>query len=116
MSNLFDLGGKTAIITGSSRGIGKAIAEQMAAHGARVVISSRKETACQDVAEAINQKYGSGTAIAVSANISSKQELQNLVNQTTRIFGDIHIQCATPLPTPIMGRWSKSTMIGLIKS
>ena len=91
MSNLFDLTGKTAIITGSSRGIGKAIAEQLAAHGARVVVSSRKQDACDEVADAINQKHGDGTAIAIAANISSKDELQNLVDQTGKAFGDIHV-------------------------
>ena len=53
---LFDLTGKTAVITGSSRGIGRAIAEQLARHGARVVISSRNQDACEDVANAINEE------------------------------------------------------------
>ena len=67
---LFDLSGKTAVITGSSKGIGKAIAEQMADHGANVVISSRKAGPCDEVAQAINAKHGEGRAIAVPANIS----------------------------------------------
>lgn len=103
MTNLFDLSGKTAIITGSSRGIGKAIAEQMAAHGARVVISSRKVAACVEVADEINAKHGEGTAIAVAANISSKDELQNLVDETTAAFGEIHILVCNAASNPYYG-------------
>ncbi len=77
--NLFNLEGQVAVITGSSRGIGKAIAERMAEHGAKVVISSRKAPACQEVADAINKRHGVNTAISVPANISSKAELENLV-------------------------------------
>jgi NAD(P)-dependent dehydrogenase (short-subunit alcohol dehydrogenase family) len=66
---LFDLTGRTAIVTGSSRGIGRAIAERMAEHGARVVISSRKVAPCNEVAQAINAKYGAGCAIAANDRI-----------------------------------------------
>ena len=103
MGDLFDLTGKTAIITGSSRGIGRAIAEQMAERGARVVISSRKIQACEDVAEAINLKHGSGTACAIAANISSKQELQALVDGTVATFGPVDIVVCNAASNPYYG-------------
>jgi NAD(P)-dependent dehydrogenase (short-subunit alcohol dehydrogenase family) len=87
--SLFDMTGQVAVITGSSRGIGKAIAEEMAEQGAKVVISSRKLDVCEEVAAAINAKHGAGTAIAVTANISSKESLQNLVAETRKAFGKI---------------------------
>ena len=59
--SLFDLTDKVAVITGSSRGIGRAIAEAMADQGARVVISSRKAEACEEAAKTINDKHGEGT-------------------------------------------------------
>src|SRR5579859_1870822 len=86
---LFDLSGKVAVITGSSRGIGRAVAERLAEHGAKVVISSRKAEACQAVADAINTARGAGSAVSVPANISSKDELINLVNRTREAFGKI---------------------------
>ena len=76
--SLFSLDGKVAVITGSSRGIGKAIAERLAEHGARVVISSRKAEPCQQVAAAINDRFGAGRAISIPANISKKDDLRNL--------------------------------------
>jgi len=99
----FDLSGKTAVITGSSRGIGKAIAEEMAAHGARVVISSRKPEPCDAVAAAINAEHGEGTAIAVPANISSKGDLQNLVDQTCKALGQIDILVCNAASIPYYG-------------
>ena len=80
--SLFDLSGQVAVITGSSRGIGRAIAIRMAEQGARVVISSRKLAACDEVAAEINAQHGAGRAIAVAANISSKEALQVLIDQT----------------------------------
>lgn len=101
--SLFDLSGKTAIITGSSRGIGKAIAEEMAEQGARVVISSRKPEPCEEVAAELNAKHGDGTAIAVPANISSKDDLKNLVDETNAAFGKIDIVVCNAASNPYYG-------------
>ena len=100
---LFDLKGKSAIITGSSRGIGRAIAEAMADHGARVVISSRKAGPCEEVAAAINAAEGEGTAIAVPANISSKEDLQRVVDETRKAFGKVDIVVCNAASNPYYG-------------
>lgn len=101
--SLFDLTGKVAIITGSSRGIGRAIAEAMADQGAKVVISSRKADACVEVADAINAKHGAGTAIVVPASISSKEELQRLVDETRAQLGRIDILVCNAASNPYYG-------------
>lgn len=103
MTALFDLTGKTAIVTGSSRGIGKAIVEQLAAHGARVVVSSRKAEPCQAVADAINARHGAGTAIVIPANISAKDDLQRLVDETNAAFGQIDIVVCNAASNPYFG-------------
>ncbi|MBI1405375.1 MAG: glucose 1-dehydrogenase [Caulobacter sp.] len=100
---LFDLTGKVAIITGSSRGIGKAIAERMAQHGAKVVISSRKAGPCEEVAAEINKANGEGAAIAVPANISSKDDLQRLVDETRKAFGKVDIVVCNAASNPYYG-------------
>ncbi|RUN76583.1 SDR family oxidoreductase [Sphingomonas sp. TF3] len=99
----FDLGGKVAIITGSSRGIGKASAFELAEHGAKVVISSRKQEACDAVAAEINARYGEGRAIAVAANISDKAGLQHLVDATRAAFGQIDVLVCNAASNPYYG-------------
>lgn len=101
--SLFDLSGKSAIITGSSRGIGKAIAEAMAEQGAKVTISSRKPGPCQEVAAALNEKHGDGTAIAIPANISEKAELQAMVDATNEAFGKVDIVVCNAASNPYYG-------------
>lgn len=104
--SLFDLSGRVAVITGSSRGIGRAVAERLAEHGAKVVISSRKADACQSVADAINAARGAGTAIAVPANISSKDDLRNLTAKTREVFGKIDILVCNAATNVHMGPMS----------
>jgi NAD(P)-dependent dehydrogenase (short-subunit alcohol dehydrogenase family) len=101
--NLFDLSGRVAVITGSSRGIGRAIAERFAEHGAKVAISSRKLDACREVADAINARHGAGRAIAVAANISSKDALRRLVDETTAQLGPIDVLVCNAAANPYYG-------------
>ena len=102
---LFDLSGKVAVITGSTKGIGKAIAERMAEHGAKVAISSRKPGPCDEVAAEINARYP-GAAIAVPANISSKDELKSLVETTRATLGPIDILVCNAASNPYYGPMS----------
>ena len=107
-SSLFDLTGKVALITCSSKGIGRAIAEELARHGAHVVISSRKSDVCQEVADTINKElHGQpGGAISIPANISRKEELQQLVNETLRQLGKIDILICNAAVNPYFGPMS----------
>jgi NAD(P)-dependent dehydrogenase (short-subunit alcohol dehydrogenase family) len=100
---LFDLTGKVALITGSSRGIGRAIALRMAEHGARVVISSRRQSACQAVVDEITRLQGADRAIAIEANISSKSGLVSLVTQTYERLGRIDVLVCNAASNPYYG-------------
>ena len=100
---LFDLTGKVAIVTGSSRGIGRAIAERLAEHGAKVVVSSRKQDACDAVVAGIDAARGAGTALAVAANISRKDDLAALVARTNDAFGRIDILVCNAASNPYYG-------------
>ncbi len=101
MMNLFDLKGKVAIVTGSSRGIGRAIAEAFAEAGARVVISSRNQEPCDEVASGIRAR--GGEAIAVTARISDKAQLENLVAKTREHWGGIDILVCNAAINPHYG-------------
>jgi len=98
---MFDLSGKVAVITGSSRGIGRSIAENMARAGARVVISSRKQEACEEVAEVIQSE--GGEAIAIAASLGHQDQLEAMINQTFETWGRIDILVCNAAINPHYG-------------
>ena len=101
--SLFDMSEKSPSSPAPPSGIGRAIAERMAEHGAKVVISSRKQDACDEVTKEVNEKFGKGTAVAIAANISSKENLQNLVNESNRAFGKIDVLVCNAASNPYYG-------------
>jgi dehydrogenase/reductase SDR family member 4 len=101
MANLFDLTGKVALVTGSTRGIGKSIAEELARAGAKVVVSSRKAEACEEVRREFE---GQGfQVLAKPCNVSRKEELQALVDATAKQWGRIDIVVANAASNPYYG-------------
>jgi NAD(P)-dependent dehydrogenase (short-subunit alcohol dehydrogenase family) len=98
---MFDLSGKVAVVTGSSRGIGKAIAMQMALRGARVVISSRKAESCAAVVAEVGA--AGGTAIAHAAHVGHKEELKGLVDATVARWGRIDVLVCNAAANPHFG-------------
>jgi NAD(P)-dependent dehydrogenase (short-subunit alcohol dehydrogenase family) len=101
MASPFELKGKVAIVTGSSRGIGRAAAEAMAERGAKVVISSRKIEPCEEVASAIRGK--GGEAIVIPCNIGRRNEVEALIAQTEKQLGPIDILVCNAAVNPYFG-------------
>ena len=101
MSSLFDLSGKIAVVTGASRGIGRAIAERMAEHGAKVVVSSRKLDACEVVAGAIRAR--GGEALALACNIGRKGDCEALIAATQAKWGWVDVLVCNAAINPYFG-------------
>jgi len=99
--SLFSLEGKMALITGSTKGIGKAIAHRMAEQGAKVVISSRNQDACDEVAAELR---GQGLeAIGVACNINYQEQLENLAKTASAEFGKVDILVCNAALNPFFG-------------
>ncbi|HEX8664900.1 MAG TPA: SDR family oxidoreductase [Beijerinckiaceae bacterium] len=101
MSTPFDLTGKVAVVTGSSRGIGRSIAETMARMGARVVISSRKAEACEPVAAGIRE--AGGEAVVIPCNISRRGEVEALIRGAEEKLGPIDVLVCNAAVNPYYG-------------
>ncbi len=101
--SLFNLKDKSILITGSSRGIGKAIAKHCAMHGANVIISSRKEDACIETANEINSLVGEDLAYPIAASISNTDQLELLVSKTREKYGKIDVLICNAATNPFMG-------------
>jgi len=104
---LFDMAGKVALITGSTKGIGRSIAEEMARCGAKVVISSRKADACEQVAGELKEQ--GFEAIAVPCHVGRKDDLQNLVDQTLATWGRIDTLVCNAATNPVYGTTQEMT-------
>lgn len=107
MSLVFNLHDKVCIVTGSTRGIGKAVATAFASQGAKVVISSRKPQECASVAAEINTQMGKDVAAPISANISSKDDLDNLVSRTVELLGRVDVLVCNAASNPAYGAMAK---------
>lgn len=102
-STLFDLHGKTALLTGASKGMGKAMAQALAEQGAKVMISSRKLDQCEAVAAQINERCGAERAYSFACNAGYKDQLLALVDATHEHIGSIDILVANAGVNPFQG-------------
>jgi len=106
MSQLFDLTGQVALLTGASKGMGKSMATALAEHGSKVVVSSRKLDQCEETAAQINELCGEERAIAIACNIGYKDQLQALVDETRARLGPIDTLVGNAGVNPFYGSMS----------
>ena len=91
MSTLFSLEGKNCLVTGASKGMGKAMALALAEHGANVVISSRKQDQLEETANELNSQIGGKKIVPIAANAGRKEDLSQLVEETNKAIGKIDV-------------------------
>jgi dehydrogenase/reductase SDR family protein 4 len=104
IKNRFELGGKVAIVTGASKGIGESIARGLAEQGAKVVVSSRNQDAVDAVAESfVSEGF---EAVGISCNVGDKGQLENLVTKTISKYGGIDIIVNNAATNPVFGKLS----------
>src|ERR1700677_2067286 len=103
--SLFDLTGKVALVTGATKGIGLGVAQQRAAFGAKVVVSSRDAAQCEKVAEGLSRAYGSGANIAagVPCAIGKRDEILQLAGAAEAAFGGIVLLVCNAAVLPFIG-------------
>ena len=102
-TELFDLTGQVALLTGASKGMGKSMAMALAEHGSKVVVSSRKLDQCEETAAEINSACGEERALAIACNIGYKEQLQSLVDETRERVGPIDTLIANAGVKPFYG-------------
>jgi NAD(P)-dependent dehydrogenase (short-subunit alcohol dehydrogenase family) len=101
----FDMAGKVAIVTGATKGIGRAVVEALAAHGARIVVSSRRQNDCDAVAAALNEAHGKGqtSAWGRAADINRIEDLESVVAFTAETCGRLDVLVANAAVMPYHG-------------
>ena len=102
-TNLFDLSGKVALVTGASKGMGRAMAEALVSNGAKVIISSRKQDQLELVAAEINKGYDKDQVRAISCNMSQEDQIDNLVKRAEKTFGPVDVLVGNAGVNPYYG-------------
>lgn len=108
--SLFDLGGKVAVVTGATKGIGLGIVRQMAAQGAKVVVSSRDQALCDEVAAALNREYGKREEIArgLACDLDDRERVEAFAAEASKVFGALDILVCNAAILPYIGPSSQT--------